>query len=54
MIHFCFDPLGRRQLKARPANLFDINNIQNSHSVIYLSRPPFIPTSWHPTISVKA
>ena len=54
MIHFCFDPLGRRQFKARPANLFDINIIQNSHSVIYLSRPPFRPTSWHPTISVKA
>ena len=51
---FCFDPLGRRQFKAHPANLLDINIIQNLHSVVYLSRPPFRPTSWHPTISVKA
>ncbi|CDC62919.1 unknown [Bacteroides sp. CAG:770] len=51
---FCFDPLGRRQFKVHSANFFDINIIQNSHNVIYLSRPPFIPTSWHPTISVKA
>ena len=50
----CFDPLGRRQFKVHPANLLDINIIQNSHSVVYLSRPPFRPTSWHPTISVKA
>ena len=51
---FCFDPLGRRQFKVHPANLFDINIIQNSHSLIHLSRPPFRPISWHPTISVKA
>ena len=54
MIHFCFDPLGRRQFKVHPANQFDINTIQNSHSLVYLPRPPFRPTSWHPTISVKA
>ena len=42
-MHFCFDPLGRRQFKAHSANLLDINIIQNSHSVIYLSSPPFSP-----------
>ncbi len=51
---FCFDPLGRRQFKVHPANLLDTNIIQSLLSLIYLSRPPFRPTSWHPTISVKA
>ena len=51
---FCFDPLGRRQFKVHPANLLDINIIQSLFSLIYLSRPPFRRTSWHPTISVKA
>ena len=52
-MHFCFDPLGRRQFKVHPANLLDINIIQNSHNLVYLSRPHFRPTSWHPTISVN-
>ena len=51
---FCFDPLGRRQFKVHLANLLDTNIIQSLLSLIYLSRPPFRRTSWHPTISVKA
>ena len=47
---FCFDPLGRRQFKVHSTNLFDINIIQNSHSVVYLSSPPFRRTSWQTTI----